>query len=56
MFRQKGVLRRWRYRVIAGNNHVVDAPEQGFIRKSYALKRATERWPEAVVVFEDESK
>jgi hypothetical protein len=31
---------RWRYRYIAGNHQQIGKPEQGFMRRSYAEKRA----------------
>jgi hypothetical protein len=43
---------RWRYRVLAGNNRTVDAPEQSFKRRGTALRRVTKRWPDAVVTIE----
>ncbi|HNG25523.1 MAG TPA: hypothetical protein PLC03_16270 [Microthrixaceae bacterium] len=38
--------RKWRYRIIAGNNRVVDASEQGFRSKWWARKRLRRDWGE----------
>jgi hypothetical protein len=40
---------KWRYRVKAGNNRIVDASEQGFRSRWYATRRARRAWPNGVV-------
>lgn len=42
---------RWRYRVKAGNNRIVDAPEQSFRRRATALRRVQTRWPDAIITI-----
>lgn len=41
--------KRWRYKVVAGNNRTDDASEQSFSRASTAVKRIQKRWPDATI-------
>ena len=48
--------KRWRYRVQAGNNWVVDDPERSFKSKLYATYRAKRRWRGSILVVQDWTK
>jgi uncharacterized protein YegP (UPF0339 family) len=45
VYRDKGLLRRWRWRRKAGNHHIVEIPGQGFTRKSSAVRSARDAHP-----------
>ncbi len=42
LYRTAGVIKRWRWRVVAPNNRIVDSSSQGFVRRSYARDRLFE--------------
>lgn len=48
LFRDRGRVRRWRFRAVAGNGEIV-AASQGYATKWNAKRAALHIWPDAKV-------
>ena len=46
VYRQRGSLRRYRWRRVAGNNRITEGPQQGFTTKWSAKRSAKRSHPE----------
>lgn len=45
IYRQGGILRRWRWRRVAGNGRIIAGPQQGYTRRWSAKRAALRNYP-----------
>lgn len=45
VYRQRGLLRRWRWRRVAENGRIIAGPEQGYTRCWSAKRSAVKNFP-----------
>lgn len=45
VYRQRGLLKRWRWRRVAANGRRIAGPQQAYTRKSSAVRSAASNFP-----------